>query len=275
MVTFPFLVQSIEAIFPKIEMERNMGKVITVANQKGGVGKTTTSINLSVSLALLEKKILIIDFDPQGNCSSGLGVPKDEKTIYEAIMGTAEIEECIVSTQIENCFVIPGNINLSGATVELVNLKDGNFYLKKAIDKIREDFDYIFIDCPPSLGVLTLNGLTAADSVMIPIQTEFFALEGLTQLINTINIVKKELNPNLSIEGVILTMLDKRTHLTDDVTKNVIGHFGKKVYKTMIPRNIRIAEAPSFGIPVIIHDKNCVGAKAYEQLALEFLNGKT
>lgn len=248
--------------------------VITIANQKGGVGKTTTSINLSVCVAMLGKRVLIIDFDPQGNCSSGLGVAKDKNTVYDALLSNKSHGECIYKTNIENCFVMPANIDLTGATIELVNLENGNFYLKKLTDKLRNEYDYIFIDCPPSLGVLTLNGLTAADSVLIPIQTEFFALEGLTQLINTINIVKKDLNPNLAIEGVVLTMLDKRTHLTDDVTKNVVGYFGKKVYRTMIPRNVRIAEAPSFGLPVVVHDKGCVGAKAYEQLAREFLNGK-
>lgn len=249
-------------------------KVITIANQKGGVGKTTTSINLSVCLALEGKKILIIDFDPQGNCSSGLGISKDGNTIYELLLGRRDIDQCIFHSKIENCDVIPANINLSGATVELANVENCNFYLKKITDVLKERYDYIFIDCPPSLGVLTLNGLTASDSVLIPIQTEFFALEGLTQLINTINIVKKDLNPKLQIEGVVLTMLDKRTHLTDDVTKNVIGYFGKKVYRTMIPRNIRIAEAPSFGLPVIEHDPNSTGAKAYKQLAKEFIDGE-
>jgi chromosome partitioning protein len=250
-----------------------MGKIIVIANQKGGVGKTTTSINLSVSLAMRNKKILIVDFDPQGNCSSGLGIEKDKNTIYEALVGTVDIHECIVPSKIENCSVIPGHINLSGATVELVKVENGTFYLKEQLTKIKDEYDYIFIDTPPSLGILTLNALVAADTVLIPIQTEFFALEGLTQLIGTITKVRQGLNPKLSIEGVILTMLDKRTLLTDDVVKNVIAHFGDKVYKTMIPRNIRLAEAPSFGVPVIMHEKTCVGAKAYEQLAEEFLNG--
>ncbi len=249
-------------------------RVITIANQKGGVGKTTTSINLSVCLALLGKKILIIDFDPQGNCSSGLGIPKDKNTIYEILLCGKNVDECIIKSQIENCDVIPANINLSGATVELANIENCNYFLKKITEQLKIRYDYIFIDCPPSLGVLTLNGLTASDSVLIPIQTEFFALEGLTQLIHTINIVKKDLNPRLQIEGVVLTMLDKRTHLTDDVTKNVIGYFGKKVYKTMIPRNVRIAEAPSFGLPVVIHDAMSTGAKAYQQLAKEFIDGE-
>lgn len=251
-----------------------MGKIIAIANQKGGVGKTTTSINLSVSLAMRNKKILIVDFDPQGNCSSGLGIEKDKNTIYEALIGTVDIRECIVPSKVENCFVVPGHINLSGATVELVRIEDGAFYLKKQLAKVKDEYDYIFIDTPPSLGILTLNALVAADSVLIPIQTEFFAMEGLTQLIGTISQVRQGLNPQLNIEGVILTMLDKRTLLTDDVVKNVIAHFGDKVYRTMIPRNVRLAEAPSYGVPVIMHEKTCVGAKAYEQLAEEFLNGK-
>ncbi|HNZ26268.1 MAG TPA: AAA family ATPase [Spirochaetota bacterium] len=251
-----------------------MGKIIAIANQKGGVGKTTTAINLSCSVALQGKKVAVVDFDPQGNCSSGFGIKKDSNTIYEAIMGLVDIEKTLVKTKIDNCYVIPSNIDLTGAGVELIEREAREFYLKNALEKIRPVFDYIFVDCPPSLGILTLNGLTAADTVLIPLQTEFFALEGLTQLINTINLVKKNLNPKLQIEGVLLTMLDKRTHLTDDVAKNVIGHFGKKVYKTMIPRNVRIAESPSFGVPVYLHDKNCLGAKAYEELALEFINGK-
>lgn len=247
-------------------------KCISVTNQKGGVGKTTTAINLAVSLAKINKKILIIDFDPQGNCSSGLNINKESNTIYDALIGKTEIKNCIVKTAVDNCYIIPANVHLTGATVELVNEENGNFFLKKTIETIKDEYDYIFIDCPPSLGVLTLNALTASDSVLIPIQTEFFALEGLSQLINTINLVKKGLNRDLSIQGVLLTMLDKRTHLTDDVTKNVIGYFGKKVYRTMIPRNIRIAEAPSYGIPVIEHDKTCVGAKAYMELAKEFIS---
>lgn len=249
-------------------------KVITIANQKGGVGKTTTAINLSASIALKGKKVLVVDFDPQGNCSSGFGINKDSNTIYDAIMELTSVEKTIRKTNLENCYVIPSNIDLTGAGVELIEKKGREFFLKKIIDKIRDKFDYIFIDCPPSLGILTLNGLVASDSVLIPLQTEFFALEGLTQLVNTINLVKKNLNEKLQIEGVLLTMLDKRTHLTDDVAKNVIGHFGNKVYRTMIPRNVRIAESPSFGLPVILHDKSCVGAKAYDELAMEFLNGK-
>lgn len=250
-----------------------MGTIIAVANQKGGVGKTTTTINLGVSIALLGKKVLVVDFDPQGNCSSGLGVNKDQNTIYEVIMGRCPVEKTVQQTGIKGCDILPANINLTGASVELVNEKKGNNFLKKALTVIKEKYDFVFIDCPPSLGILTLNGLVASDSVFIPIQTEFFALEGLSQLVNTINLVKRDLNPRLHIRGVILTMLDKRTHLTDDVAKNVIGYFGKKVYKTMIPRNVRIAEAPSFGLPVVLHDSNCVGAKAYMELAKEFVDG--
>ncbi len=251
-----------------------MGKIVTIANQKGGVGKTTTAINLSSGVALLGKKVLVVDFDPQGNCSSGFGVKKDSNTIYEALMGKIPISDVIFETKVKNCSIITANINLTGAGVELVDKDEREFYLKKLLSHVKDNFDYIFIDCPPSLGILTLNGLVACDTVLIPLQTEFFALEGLSQLINTINLVKKDLNPSLTIEGVLLTMLDKRTHLTDDVAKNVIGHFGNKVYRTMIPRNIRIAESPSFGIPVFLHDKNCLGSRAYEELSREFINGK-
>ncbi len=250
------------------------GKIIAITNQKGGVGKTTTSINLGICVAMQNYKVLIVDFDPQGNCSSGLGIDKSKGTVYDAMSGTIPPAECIKESSVKNCYVMPANIDLTGATVELVNEKDGYFYLKKMLNQVKNDFDFVFIDCPPSLGILTLNSLVASDTVLIPIQTEFFALEGLTQLVNTINLVKKDLNQSLAIEGVVLTMLDKRTHLTDEVTKNVVGYFGKKVYKTMIPRNVRIAEAPSFGVPVIMHDKSCVGSMAYEQLAKEFVDGQ-
>ncbi|MCG8571256.1 MAG: AAA family ATPase [Spirochaetes bacterium] len=252
-----------------------MGEIITIVNQKGGVGKTTTAINLSTSVAMLGKRVLVVDFDPQANCSSGLGITdlESNKNIYEIIMNKIEVNHGISKTKINNCYIIPSSIHLTGASVELVEVENGNFFLKKSLEKVKNEYDYIFVDCPPSLGVLTLNGLVAADSVLIPIQTEYFALEGLTQLINTVNLVKQNLNPDLSIQGVLLTMLDKRTHLTDDVAKNVISYFGKKVYKTMIPRNVRIAEAPSFGVPVILHDQSCIGAKAYEALAREFING--
>ncbi|MBN2544478.1 MAG: ParA family protein [Spirochaetes bacterium] len=251
-----------------------MGRIISITNQKGGVGKTTTAINLAAGISMLGRKVLIVDFDPQGNCTSGLGIKskKENTTVYEVLMGE-DPKNAILKTKIDNCHLIPANINLTGATVELVNVTNREFYLKNVLNKIKNDYDYIFVDCPPSLGILTLNSLVASDSVLIPIQTEFFALEGLTQLINTINLVKKTYNQTLVIEGVLLTMLDKRTHLTNDVAKNVVGYFGKKVYTTVIPRNVRLAEAPSYGEPIFFHDPECLGAKAYKELALEFING--
>ncbi len=251
-----------------------MGRIISITNQKGGVGKTTTAINLAAGVAMLGKKILLVDFDPQGNCTSGLGIKSKQETtsIYDVLMGR-DPNSAIIKTKINNCSLIPANINLTGATVELINVPNREFYLKNVLYKIKNDFDYIFIDCPPSLGILTLNSLVASNSILIPMQTEFYALEGLTQLINTINLVKKTYNQTLFIEGVLLTMLDKRTHLTNDVTKNVVGYFGKKVYTTVIPRNVRIAEAPSYGVPIFVHDPECLGAKAYKELALEFING--
>ena len=252
-----------------------MSKIIAIANQKGGVGKTTTAINLSAAIANENKKVLVIDFDQQGNATSGFGLSLDsDKTIYEVIMGHIGINEIIVKTSTANCDIVPANINLAGATVELVNCNNREFFLKNAIFPIKNDYDYIFIDCPPSLGMLTVNGLTACDTVLIPLQTEFFALLGISQLVDTINLIKQSVNPNILIEGVILTMLDKRTHLTDDVIKNTIRHFGNKVYKTMIPRNVKVAESPSFGIPVLMHDRNCVGSKAYIDLAREIIYGE-
>ena len=247
-------------------------KVITIANQKGGVGKTTTAINLSASIAVQGRRVLVIDFDPQGNCSSGLGVDKNNNTIYEALMGKAAVKDCIRQTKIENLFAIPANINLTGASVELAKAEKREYYLKKVIDSVRDEYNYVFIDCPPSLGILTLNGFAAADSVLVPLQTEFFAMEGITQLVSTINLVRAKVNPKLQLEGVLLTMLDRRTHLTDEVAKTMIGYFKDKVYRTMIPRNVRIAEAPSFGEPVITHDDNCIGTHAYMELASELLS---
>ena len=199
-------------------------------------------------------------------------IDKNANTIYEAMMGKAAVKDCIRPSKTEGLFVLPANINLTGAGVELINKEKREYYLKKTIDSIKSEFDYVFIDCPPSLGILTLNGFAAADSVLVPLQTEFFAMEGMTQLVSTINMVRKKVNPHLQIEGVVMTMLDRRTNLTDDVVRTVCGYFKEKVYRTMIPRNVRIAEAPSFGVPVIAHDETCIGSQAYMDLAREFIS---
>jgi len=250
-----------------------MGKTIIVANQKGGVGKTTTVVNLSSYIASEGKKVLVVDLDSQGNSCSGLGIElkNGEKGLYEVLLGFIDVEEILKSTGINNLSILPSNINLSGAQVELINEKDRDFRLKKAIDKIRSKFDYILIDSPPSLGLLTINGLVAADSVIIPIQCEYYALEGLSQLLYTINLVKNKLNPGLKIEGVVLTMFDTRTNLSRQVAEEVVAYFKEKVYKTVIPRNVKLAEAPSFGVPINIYDPNSVGALSYYNLAKEIL----
>lgn len=250
-----------------------MGKIISICNQKGGVGKSTTAINLSASLALDNKKILLIDIDPQSNTTSGIGINKNEvtKSIYDVIIGQISASEAIVQTQINNLFVIPSRIDLTGAEVELVGIIGREYRLKKNIENIKPDFDFIFIDCPPSLGLLTLNALTASDSVLIPIQCEYYALEGLGQLTNTIKLVKENLNPSLQVEGVLLTMADFRTRLTQEVIDETRKFFKEKVYNTVIPRNIRITEAPGFGKPIAIYDKDSIGARKYFELAKEFL----
>ena len=249
-----------------------MGKIISVANQKGGVGKTTTTVNLSTILAKKGKKVLLIDTDPQGNATSGLGVSKDvELSLYDILIGDTEFDETLQETAIKNLKVCPSNISLAGAEVQLVSMMSREQRLKTKLDKIKDQYDYILIDCPPSLGLVTLNAFTASDSVLIPVQCEYFALEGLGQLLNTVNLVKKHLNKNLEIEGALLTMYDARTNLSNQVVKEVKKYFDDKVYKTVIPRNVRLSEAPSYGMPITIYDPRSKGAKAYEKFAKELL----
>ena len=249
-----------------------MGKIISLANQKGGVGKTTTTVNLSTILAKKGKKVLLIDTDPQGNATSGLGVSKDvELSVYDILIGDTEFDETLQETAIKNLKVCPSNISLAGAEVQLVSMMSREQRLKTKLDKIKDQYDYILIDCPPSLGLVTLNAFTASDSVLIPVQCEYFALEGLGQLLNTVNLVKKHLNKNLEIEGALLTMYDARTNLSNQVVKEVKKYFEDKVYKTVIPRNVRLSEAPSYGMPITVYDPRSKGAKAYEKFAKELL----
>ena len=249
-----------------------MGKIISVANQKGGVGKTTTTVNLCAILAKKNKKVLLIDADPQGNATSGLGAEKDtEFSTYDILVSDVEIKDVIQDTIIKNLKICPANMNLAGAEVELVSMMSREQRLKEKLDLVKEEFDYIFIDCPPSLGLITLNSFTASNSVLIPIQCEYFALEGLGQLLNTINLVKKHLNKNIKIEGALLTMYDIRTNLSNQVVKEVKRYFENKVYKTVIPRNVRLSEAPSYGMPITEYDPRSKGAKSYMKFAKEFL----
>lgn len=250
-----------------------MAKVVAIANQKGGVGKTTTAVNLSAAIAKKGKRVLLIDADPQGNATSGLGIDKEiDKSIYDVIINEIEIDEAVKDTKIKKLKVCPSNINLAGAEVELVSLMSREHRLKERIDEVRKGYDYIFIDCPPSLGLITLNAFTASDSVLIPVQCEFYALEGLGQLINTINLVRKHLNKSIEIEGAVLTMFDSRTNLSNQVVKEVKTYFEDRVYKTLIPRNIKLSEAPSYGMPISVYDAKSKGAKFYEKLAKEFLD---
>ncbi len=249
-----------------------MGKIISVANQKGGVGKTTTSITLSSMLAQKNKKVLLIDADPQGNATSGLGVEKNiEKSVYDLLVEDTEANEIIQESTIKNLKVCPSNINLAGAEVELVSMMSREQRLKEKLEEVKEEYDYIIIDCPPSLGLITLNAFTASNSVLIPIQCEYYALEGLGQLINTINLVKKHLNKTLEVEGALLTMYDIRTNLSNQVVNEVKNYFGDKVYKTVIPRNVKLSEAPSYGMPITIYDSRSKGAKSYDKFVKEFL----
>ena len=250
-----------------------MGRIIAIANQKDGVGKTTTSINLSASLAAKGKKVLVIDTDPQGNTTSGFGIEKNEleDTIYELILGECSIRDCIISNVIKNVSVVPSNVNLAAAEIELIGVDKKEFILKNEVDYVKDDYDFIIIDCPPSLNMLTINSMTTADSVLVPIQCEYYALEGLSQLIHTINLVKERLNPNLNIDGVVFTMYDSRTNLSMQVVENVKQNLNQKVYNTLIPRNIRLAEAPSYGMPINMYDPKSAGAEAYMQLAEEVI----
>lgn len=251
-----------------------MGKVIAIFNQKGGVGKTTTNINLGACLAQKGKKVLMVDIDPQGNTTSGIGITKRKlgQTLYDILIDdTVDVKIVILPTNTENLFIIPASVDLAGAEVELASLERREARLKNAIDSVRADFDYILVDCPPSLGILTINSLTAVDSVLIPIQCEFYALEGVSQLISTIELVKKNLNPNLYIEGVILSMFDGRTNLSQQVVGEVKRFFGDAMYNTIIPRNVRLAEAPSFGVPIITYDPAAIGARAYQEFTTEFI----
>lgn len=253
-----------------------MGRVIAITNQKGGVGKTTTSINLSACLAVKKKKVLVIDIDPQGNTTSGFGIDKNklESTIYELILGECSINDCIIKDVVPNVSLLPSNVNLAAAEIELIGIDKKEFILKKEVDWIRDNYDYIIIDCPPSLSMLTVNAMTTADTVLVPIQCEYYALEGLSQLIHTVNLVKERLNPELDMEGVVFTMYDSRTNLSLQVVDNVKNHLKQNVYKTIIPRNIRLAEAPSHGIPITLYDPKSSGAESYMQLADEVIKRK-
>lgn len=251
-----------------------MKRIIAVANQKGGVGKTTTAINLSSCLSALGKKVLAIDMDPQGNMTSGLGVDKDEVeyTVYDLILGETDIQNAIVKDVIENLDVLPTNIDLAAAEIELIGVDEKEFIIKKAVDTVKNNYDFIIIDCPPSLNMLTINAMTTANSVLVPIQCEYYALEGLSQLIHTIELVKERLNPDLNIEGVVFTMYDARTNLSLQVVENVKDNLQQNIYKTIIPRNIRLAEAPSHGLPINLYDAKSSGAESYMLLAEEVIN---
>ncbi len=254
-----------------------MRRVIAIANQKGGVGKTTTAINLSACLAAAGRKILVIDLDPQGNCTSGLGLDKDEiqeseQTVYELMLGDCSLREAIYSVEnIENLFVIPSSVNLAGAEIELIGVEEREYILKNEIDYIKDDYDYVIIDCPPSLNMLTVNALTTADTVLVPIQCEYYALEGISQLMKTIELVQERLNAKLKLEGVVFTMYDARTNLSAEVVDNVKENLNTRIFSTIIPRNVRLAEAPSNGLPINLYDPRSTGAESYRNLAKEII----
>lgn len=250
-----------------------MGKIIAIANQKGGVGKTTTTINLSACLAEKGKKVLVVDLDPQGNTTSGLGIDKNELeyTVYELIRGEATIEEVMIDGQYENLSILPANRNLAGAELELITQDNMQFIVKEKLESIKEKYDFILIDCPPALGMLTVNSMTTANAVLVPIQCEFYALDGLSQLIYTIDLIKQSLNPELTIDGVVFTMYDGRTNLALQVVENVKENLDQNIYKTMIPRNVRLAEAPSYGMPITVYAPRSAGAKSYRELAEEVI----